>query len=351
MFRIVKDVIFETGKAFNLVQMLDFIVNHLELYFERRLLNIAQSRFEKVVQSRFIHRKADGVNLDKIVHLDGPKGKTFKVHSSSSSEMYTVDMNLGICSCPVGKTSAPCKHQAAVLKVFRSINSINYIPLTSREGRRLFSMVSLGKDKCCEKSWYEGLHDSRLHEKPQDQVAADLSMTLETALTEDDYRNSPDNITAIVQKEEIVQPEKHVEVKGKLQTVFQNLTNKLEQDFGYFGQAIGKFVETFNKLDNYSCLVSALHCFGKENKLITSKCTKSAVRHGKMISVQPTSTARRKNTLSRGRRIAHSGRPLKRKVTSDPNMMPAKKVAKSQGHNFSPCVKNNCSNGKNHQKK
>ena len=85
MFRIVKDVIFETGKAFNLVQMLDFIVNHLELYFERRLLNIAQSRFEKVVQSRFIHRKADGVNLDKIVHLDGPKGKTFKVHSSSSS--------------------------------------------------------------------------------------------------------------------------------------------------------------------------------------------------------------------------------------------------------------------------
>ena len=46
MFRMVKDVIFQRAKAFNLVQMLDFIVNHLELYFERSLLNIAQSRFE-----------------------------------------------------------------------------------------------------------------------------------------------------------------------------------------------------------------------------------------------------------------------------------------------------------------
>lgn len=206
--------------------------------------------------------------------------------------------------------------------------------------------MALGEDKCCEESWYEGLHDSRLHEKPEDQVEADLS-----SVTEDDFGNSPDNITAAVQTEEIFQPENLGEVKGKLENVFQNLTNKLEQGCGYFGQAIGKFVETFNKLDNDSCLVSALHCFGKENKLISSKCTKSAVKHGKMISVQPTATARRKNTLSRGRRIALSGRSLKHKLTSDPNLMPAKKVARKQGHNFSLSVKNNCSNGKNHQKK
>ena len=102
------------------------------------------------------------INLDKIVHLhDSPEGKTFKVPIAAVQvNRIQLILDLGICSCPVGKTGGSCKHQAAVLKVFRSANSINCIPLTSREGQRLFSIVALGKDKWCKESWYEGLHDS-----------------------------------------------------------------------------------------------------------------------------------------------------------------------------------------------
>lgn len=48
---------------------------------------------------------------------------------------YTVDMEVAGCTCPVGQTGAPCKHQAAVLKKF-GMTSSNYIPVSSPAERR-----------------------------------------------------------------------------------------------------------------------------------------------------------------------------------------------------------------------
>ena len=42
--------------------------------------------------------------------------------------MHDVDVELGICTCFIGKNGAPCKHQAAVVDKF-GLNSFNFVPL------------------------------------------------------------------------------------------------------------------------------------------------------------------------------------------------------------------------------
>lgn len=42
--RVLKDKVFERVKAFNLVQMTDFVVTRLEGYYERKLLDAAHNR-------------------------------------------------------------------------------------------------------------------------------------------------------------------------------------------------------------------------------------------------------------------------------------------------------------------
>ena len=46
-FRILKDIICQRTKAFNLVQLFQFITVNLEQYYELRLLNIGHSRFDR----------------------------------------------------------------------------------------------------------------------------------------------------------------------------------------------------------------------------------------------------------------------------------------------------------------
>lgn len=48
--RILKDKVFERVKAFNLVQMVDFVLTRLESYYERRLLDAAHNRSQRKVK-------------------------------------------------------------------------------------------------------------------------------------------------------------------------------------------------------------------------------------------------------------------------------------------------------------
>ncbi|MGL4695607.1 SWIM zinc finger family protein [Enterococcus larvae] len=39
-------------------------------------------------------------------------------------------MELELCTCPVGHSGAPCKHQAAIVQNY-NITSINFLPTTA----------------------------------------------------------------------------------------------------------------------------------------------------------------------------------------------------------------------------
>ena len=59
-------------------------------------------------------------------------------------EVSTVDMALDMCSCPVGSSGAPCKHQAGVFKAFPS-NSSTYLPVTTKMKAHLLMIATGGK--------------------------------------------------------------------------------------------------------------------------------------------------------------------------------------------------------------
>ena len=59
--RILKEIVFGRVKAYNLVEMFQFVVDKLEHYYQRRILSIAHCRFDRYIQVRF-----RGLNCGKI---------------------------------------------------------------------------------------------------------------------------------------------------------------------------------------------------------------------------------------------------------------------------------------------
>ena len=69
----------------------------------------------------------------------------FLVPSQSNPDLfYIVNTAIGACTCPVGKTGGPCKHQGAVAIKFH-IAMLNFIPSLTPNDRMVFSYIALGK--------------------------------------------------------------------------------------------------------------------------------------------------------------------------------------------------------------
>jgi hypothetical protein len=58
--------------------------------------------------------------------------------------LYIVNSEFGVCTCPVGMSGAPCKHQGAVAMKFH-IAMLNFIPSLTPNDRMVYGYVALGK--------------------------------------------------------------------------------------------------------------------------------------------------------------------------------------------------------------
>lgn len=115
---------FARVKAFNLIEMVSFVVDVMELYYQRQLIHLANNRVE-----RFI-RLWCGIKSSEIPSEAIQRGENHLFYVNSRQErglVYIVDMQLGTCTCTHGIDGAPCFHQAAVSKHFH-VHSINSIP-------------------------------------------------------------------------------------------------------------------------------------------------------------------------------------------------------------------------------
>ena len=112
--------------------MCDFIVTRMESYYVRRILDVANNRVSDP-RSRYVMEAAD---VDKQqVHKVGRT--VYTVPSASvAGATYTVDMDVGLCTCLVGRTGCGCKHQAAVAHMYK-LATINQMPQFSSHLRRL----------------------------------------------------------------------------------------------------------------------------------------------------------------------------------------------------------------------
>ena len=125
--RILKEIVFGRIKAYNLVQMFQFVTDAMELYYKRRLLSIAHNRFDHYIAFKYRGLNAAVIPANKI-NKQGDSQSLFLVASKSDPEIqYRVDMDLCTCSCPQGMDGSPCIHQAAVVKHHHSV-SLNFVP-------------------------------------------------------------------------------------------------------------------------------------------------------------------------------------------------------------------------------
>ena len=153
--KILKELVFARVKAFNLIEMVSFVVDVMELYYQRRLIHLANNRIDRFISLRFCGLKSSTVPVETI--RQGENNLFFVNSRQERGVVYTVDMQLGTCTCPRGVDGAPCSHQAAVSKYFH-INSINSIPSLFPEERKELAIVALGSQADKNLAYFSSIH-------------------------------------------------------------------------------------------------------------------------------------------------------------------------------------------------
>ena len=157
--RIIKDQIFERTKAFNPVQMFQFFTTTFELYYERRLLDLAHNRISPSIAKHFYRSK----ELHGAVAIHLTSNYYLVKYEGEDGRAYHVDADLGMCTCPIGINGQPCKHQHFVASHF-SLHLPNLAPIHSKSGRQLLAVVAVGKERIQSLEFYSSLHEQSLQE-------------------------------------------------------------------------------------------------------------------------------------------------------------------------------------------
>jgi len=84
-----------------------------ELYYERRLLDLANRISPSIAKYFYCHKELHGAVA---VHLTGYY--CLVKYERKDGRAYHVDADLGMCTCPVGINGQPCKHQYFVASHF-----------------------------------------------------------------------------------------------------------------------------------------------------------------------------------------------------------------------------------------
>ena len=139
---IIKDQIFKRTKAFNPVQMFQFFTIMFELYYERRILDLARNRISPSIAKHFYRSKE--LHGAVAIHLTG---NYYLVKcEGEDGRAYHVDADLGMCTCSIGINGQPCKHQHFVDSHF-SLHLPNLAPIHPKSGRQLLALIAVGKER------------------------------------------------------------------------------------------------------------------------------------------------------------------------------------------------------------
>jgi MULE transposase domain/SWIM zinc finger len=306
--RVMKDKILQRTKAFNVQQLIDFIVTRLESHYQRRLIDAANNRLDVKQRSRFVATTSN-IDAAAIRKLDDD---VYEVPSEKSEGVvYSVDMSAGCCSCPIGKTGGPCKHQSAVLLAFK-VTSWNFLPVTDTDMRQVFHVIATG-DKTAPAVWFASLSDdsaSATVPSGSRPIADALQSTTQLECTTSDCDEEPMDTSydsKLPPNPSQLTPIPDPDVLTKLSSAFAKIENLYRADPLTYGSAIESFCH-HTVMSSNSALQSALHCFGKYSGAATALGSRKKFVSLKTIGVQPTALARRKIAVG-GRKLCYLGRP------------------------------------------
>ena len=87
------------AKAYNVVQVFHFLSETLEGYYCRKLLSISNNRLDTYIALRFQGSHAHKIAKESIIETENKNVFTVK-SKTERGVFYTVDMTVGVCTCP-----------------------------------------------------------------------------------------------------------------------------------------------------------------------------------------------------------------------------------------------------------
>ncbi|PKY59630.1 hypothetical protein RhiirA4_482542 [Rhizophagus irregularis] len=315
-FSILKDIVFAHTQAYNCVQVFQFVTTNIERFYVHRLLNFAHKHSGTYrVTKRFLCPGWESVDKDNI-KKSNVENEYSVVSTRNDNLTYTVNIEIRICSCPVGINGAPCKHQGAVSAKFH-ITTLNFLPSLTSEDRMLYAYIALGytaKDRSFYASLRAGFAQQEIVPRTEMEISANVQDRLETSAN------------VLIRKSN----ESDEGNKGNIGNIssFTNFLEEIKDDYIKGGTqlciALDKFADRYKvaKLKSIPRLVSFLYDL-KHGLDPTS----SRIKSGSMIRVQVESVKRRKTEGSgRKRKLPVS---VKEKENLDPQIIPSRKKRKT----------------------
>ncbi len=212
----------------------------------------------------------------------------------------------------------PCKHQHSVANKFNLI-APNLIPYFNGEGRYLHALIAIGRDKVGDKSFYVGMRELSTETRA---VENELNMNPETSMNlETSYDSGEENLTIavdIMMQQETLQEE----VISLGNSFIQDMQDRMQQVEIQYLTGLKKFftvyLDTVEKTEPTNSatprLASLLHTY------FSPQLSSGQVAGTRHMKVQPTAISRRRAGISKGSKLAPSGRPPKRSLDKDPNV-------------------------------
>ncbi|CAH1106859.1 unnamed protein product [Psylliodes chrysocephalus] len=288
---LLKDIALERTKAFNLTQLSYFIVNNFECYYKQRLLDVVLNRVTKSTKLRYIHDGKD-VLPSSIVKRGNLE---FSVTSSKNKDVtYIVDMMSFRCSCYVRYNGKHCKHQAAVAKKENIISCVNTLSLDMK--MKLY-VVACGENLNHE--LFLPLQGDNVDILTINQPTRYLSnITTECiSINEDEASGSEASGSACTLNVNVPTTKELDDLKEHWKTFCNEILIHLDDNPIELYPAISIFLKNREKCANSNnSLILGLHNSFKYHGT-TPKHKRLGIKKGKMISVQPTSAARRKSAM------------------------------------------------------
>lgn len=273
VFRILNDVIFDKVKAFNLTQLVDFILIRYEDYVERHLLDFAYGRYCTDLIRKYLPM-SNGIDVTKIFNSDEDRNIFFVPSETQPETLHIVDAQHGFCTCIHGESRAICSHLSAVMKFFCIEDELFMV--TSCTKATMFEVATGMKPP---DGWLLPLGIlSDVHDTDPD--ATDTDSFVPCSLSEmnilaDQSIETPEQCTEYMTELKILSMDHQEEQKYDIQRLTEEEKNELETHFGRISKSIEEnpvvFVPAVRRmLQNIKCFVktdsslqSALYNFGR----------------------------------------------------------------------------------------
>jgi len=331
--RIMKDILLNRTKAYNVVALLDFIMSVGEEYFTLRILNHAHGRHLETqrLYTKLCSKMID-INTSDVKKINE---STYVIPSvNSSSETYIVNIDNGVCTCKMGHTGSFCKHQAWIHKNIKS--QLPNAPAVTLEERHALAMLALGSTKCPKPTFFLGLKENvSIASKSDDIENTDKNIQQFDNTSINSSNDIQNTIECPINKDSPIQNNFNNECNNSLNIEVkhvQNEWNRLQNMIPTLPPSILK------KIGNRLSHVKNTSQFANLMCSLSSASSNINRRRGQ-IKVQPTSISRRKTGVTRGSCKINAGR----RPSSQ-----GKNIIKKRPHNLKYNVAQNQMNAKNH---